>query len=218
MVNHRGRHPRRRSSGLKVLALTVVVALAVGGATGALAATRSDPALTRVFQQLGLGSGPDDGSGEPLPAEPAEFPDASRRYLPQVTASAIERLVKRNDFKCQNIADADGSPRGAKQWLDCDAPSSHGALVADMEVEHDGDAKVVSVSARCERGGRTQETYCPSVFVVATETVFANHPDVQEEAVAWAEQNMQNDAAAVIGGIQLEANLGEHRLTFVPEG
>jgi hypothetical protein len=200
--------PRRRSGGWSVL-LTVIVAVALGGAGGALVA-----ALT---------SG--GSAAPPAPPElPADFPGAggqSGLYLPDVTVSAIETWVADGGYECEVVTETQfegrKSPRGAEHWQRCYAPMSFGSARADVGVEYDGEAQVAAVSAACERGPGTPEEYCPSVFREAADTVFASQPDVAQEAAMWAEENIDNDASTVVGGIELTVDLGEHRITFVPE-
>lgn len=213
MVNQRRQQPRRRS-GVRVLA--VVVALAIGGGGGGVAGTAL--AGTAFAGALGGSTAPT----EP-PALPAEFPDASSQsYLPDVTVSAIETWATSKDYECdehtaRDFAGMETTPGGAKHWLECHLPRRFGSARAEVSVEYDDDAEVVAVHATCERGVGTPDDFCASLARKTARTVFKGQPEVRKNAANWAKDNARNDTVTVIGGMQLKADLGNHRLTIVPE-
>lgn len=145
------------------------------------------------------------------PAVPDEFPDASQRYLPDVTVSAIETWITGNDYECDREPQTIDDPLAGKEWLFCHAPLEHAAFKASVALEYDDDAQVRLVQATCERGPRTSEEYCPSVFIRTVENVFADNPE-SKKAKRWTRKNVPSDNVTVIGGIQLKGDVERHML------
>ena len=62
-------------------------------------------------------------------------------------------------------------------------------------------------------------TYSHLNGVTTLDTPFdARQPTFRKQAVAWTGKNLDNDAVALIGGMELSLELQEHRLQLYPEG
>jgi hypothetical protein len=162
------------------------------------------------------GAAANAGGPRDLPTLPEGFPDASQRYLPDVTVSAIEAWITSNDYECTREPQEIDDPVAGKEWLYCHAPLEHRAFNASVALEYDDDDRVRLVEATCERGAQTSEEYCPSVFIRTVENVFAGHPE-SRKARRWTRRNIPSDDATVIGGIQLKGDVERHRLEIRPE-
>ena len=184
-------------SGRRVLVVLIVVVLA--GVGGALVGMTAGGEIAR-------------GATPPTPAPPTDFPDIANRspYLPDATMDAVRGWMDDNGYACE---DGDPGSQGPQHTLLCGLPQSHGTARSDVFVDYDGSDRVVMVRASCLRGASTSERFCPTVFRDITRVLYADGPDV-DDATTWVRENARNDAATVIGDVQLVMDLGRHMLTI----
>lgn len=151
-----------------------------------------------------------DGPATELPELPAEFPDASHSFLPDVTVSAItDRIAAETDFEC------DGEPQVSERMIGQESAtiycreSSLGVDSASWLLEYDPQSEAVyQLKAECTEGTLTSDTYCPSVFSSAAALATTGQAeDLREDAKTWAEESYATDAVIVVGGFQLIASL-----------
>lgn len=177
-----------------------VIALCAGGAAGALAGA--------------AGSQPSGPHGPP--EIPDGFPSLSRSYLPVVTVAELEGWIADNGYRCES----DDLPRawsGAEQVVYCRPPSDHG-VSATVSIEHDGGRDVRGVRATCLRGPVTPEGYCPDMFSLVADAVFANRPELREDARSWTLEHADNDAEIIIGEVAIRVDLQQGSLLLLTAG
>lgn len=193
--------PKARPSG-PIAALVVcgvaLVALCAGGAVGAVtgAVTNEGPA------------------GPTAPPEvPAAFPGPDLFYLPSVTADIFESwLTVDNDFDCEH------DPEDPIMWTDAEhVLSCHDdGYYATLDVEFDESDQVRFVRASCELGVRADEEYCRTYLSLVLDTTFQQLPEFRDEARVWGEENADNNAHIVLGGMLITMQLDFRTLTVTP--
>lgn len=188
---------RRRRLLLSIAAAALVTGAAGGGLLGAATAAPVGPA-------------------EPAPFS-AEFPDSSHRYLPDVTVSDLAARLTDFGYECGQTATSE-SLLEVEQVRRCHAPPGHEAGEAYADIEYDDETEVQALATRCERGPRTPEDYCPRLFAMVAEAVFAAEPERGPQAAAWAQDNARTDASTVLGGVLLVVDLDRRSLNLTTDG
>lgn len=182
---------RRRPAGpvaALVVGGAVVLALCVGGGGGSIA---------------GIATGGPSGPTAP-PELPAAFPGADQGYLPDVTVDRLESwMTVDNDFVCEEEDDELARWTDAEFELQCRNDTSN----AYLDIEYDDRDSVREVRGSCTPGPSTTAEYCQDFFSILAHTVLAEQPELQEEAQRWGEENADNNAHTVIGGMVLSISL-----------
>lgn len=152
-----------------------------------------------------------------VPAKPAgpgaDFPDHSRAYLSEVTVSEVTDWMKGNAYECEKPKKAEGLAAKREVW--CWPPDGTSAS-AYVIVFFDGDRQVRSTEATCEPGPLSPPGYCQDLFQYMVDLAFPQDSKSAKQARRWTVRNADNDAATVIGGVELSVSLQDHSVEVYP--
>jgi hypothetical protein len=193
--------PRRIPTALMVL--LPVLALVLGGLIGAGLGAGIAAATTHRH-----------GPAGPPPLA-ADFPNASRQYLPGVTVSMISQdwLVKANKWTC---GPADNKPAaGAKKEMECAAPGDQ-KYDLYVDIAYDAEDKVRLVTAWCNYGPGAHA--CETLFGTFADAVLIPQKELRKQGYDWASKNADSDESTTIGGVRFEASLSPHNMDAMPAG
>jgi hypothetical protein len=193
-----------RKPGAAVTILLILGALIVGGVLG------GGPGAAAAY----FTTQPDGPTAPPsmLP----EFPDAARRYLPDLTVAdlAANWLEKANGYQC-GPSDTKNRSSGAQNRIDC-TTSEAGLSSMFVAIEYDGDTQIQLVSVRC--GHKPGSNYCKSLFASLGDALFVRRRELAKQAAEWAGKNVDGDNVSTsIGGVRLSVDLGSHGITAIPD-
>ncbi|RSM54642.1 hypothetical protein DMB66_37505 [Actinoplanes sp. ATCC 53533] len=193
-----------RKPGAAVTVLLIVGALIVGGVLG------SGPGAVAAY----FTTQPDGPTAPPsmLP----EFPDAARRYLPDLTVASLASgwLVKANGYRC-GPSEIKSRRSAAKNLMSCTTTEA-GLSSMNVGIEYDGDAQIQYVSVRC--GHKPGSNYCKTLFAGLGDALFFSRRELAKQAAEWAGENVDGDNVSTsIGGIRLSVDLGSHSITAIPD-
>lgn len=193
--------PKARPSGLiatLIVAGVIILALCCGGAAGAIVGAATEEGPT--------------GPSAP-PALPEAFPRVDQRYLPGVRVDTFESwLTVDNDFDCEHDPPDFVNRVSTKHLLWCRGPGSY----AHLDIEFDELDQVAEIKANCNLGPGADEEYCRTYIGLVLETTFVEAPELQGEARAWGEENADNNAQTVIGGMSISTRLDRRAVRVVP--
>lgn len=157
---------------------------------------------------------PDQAPSKPG-APGADFPDQSRAYFGDLTLSEIKAWMKRNAYECEKPKKAEEVAAKWKVWCwPPDGTSADAYLLAYF----DGDRQVRSVEAKCVLGPLSPSDYCQNMYQYLVRLAFPVDSKTGKQAMRWAVKNVENDAATVIGGVEMTVVLQEHTLEVYPAG
>lgn len=196
------RVPRRPGTGVTVL--LILGALIVGGLCG------GGPGAVAGY----LTSQP-DGPTAPPSMRP-EFPDAARRYLPDLKVAdlADSWLVRPNGWTCA-ASESRTRISEAENLMDCE-PTEDGLYLVNAKIEYDGDTQLQYVAVTCPF--KPGANYCKTLFAALGDALFPRRPELAKQAEQWAGKNVDgDDVSTVIGGIRLTVELSPHRVTVIPD-
>jgi hypothetical protein len=197
------RPPGPRQVPTALMVLVPLLALALGGLFGAAVGAGVATATTHRH-----------GPAEPPPLA-ADFPDASKQYLPGVTVSMIsqEWLVKANKWTCGPSENK--PPAGAKKQMECTAPGDQKNDVY-VDIAYDAEDKVRLATAWCHY--KPGANACKTLFGAFADAVLIPQQELRQQGYDWASENADSDESTVIGGIRFEASLSPHTIDAMPAG
>jgi len=195
-------NPRKPGGAVTILLIlgAVIVGGVLGGGPGAVAAY--------------LTTQPDGPTAPPVMLP--EFPDAARRYLPDLTVAGLadDWLEKANGYKC-SPSDITTRRSQAKNLMSCTTTEA-GLSSMDVDIEYDGDAQIQYVSVRC--GHKPGSNYCKTLFAGLGDALFFRRRELAKQAAEWAGKNVDGDNINTsIGGVRLSVDLGSHSITAIPD-
>lgn len=193
-----------RKPGIAVTILVLLGALIVGGVLGSAPGAAAGYLTTQP-----------EGPAAP-PSMLPEFPDASRRFLPDLKVAELTDawLIKANGYRCAP-AETKNRSSGAKNLTSC-TTDEPGLSSMNVYIEYDGDTEITSVSVHC--GHKPGSNYCRTLFASLGDTLFLRRRELAEQAAAWAGKNVDGDNVSTsIGGVRLSVDLGAHSITAIPD-
>jgi len=193
-----------RGPGTAVTILLILGALIVGGLCGGAPGAVA-----------GYVTSQPDGPTAP-PSMPAEFPDAARRYLPDLKVAdlADDWLARSNGWKCAP-SDSQTRTSAAKNQVSCE-PTEQSRYGVSAQIEYDGDTQIEYAEVTC--GLKPGANYCETLFAALGDALFPHRPELGKQAEEWAGKNVDGDnTSTAIGGIRLTIELSPHRVRAIPE-
>jgi hypothetical protein len=193
-----------RKPGPAVTILLILGALIAGGVLGSAPGAVAGYVITQP-----------EGPTAPPSMRP-EFPDASRRYLPDLKVADLADawLAKANGYQC-GPAETKNRSSGAKNLMSC-TTNEAGLSSMVVYIEYDGVAQIRYVSVRC--GHRPGSNYCRTLFASFGDALFGRQPELAKQAAEWAGKNVDGDNISTsIGGVRFSVDLGSHSVKAIPD-